>query len=252
MRRMCAIGLTLTLCVQPLLAAAADSPGLSGPIGRAVALEASRLAAESLGQPAQTETQAPPGWRGVPAIQPGRSIVINTSTATLRRTFLASDTRTVTVLNLTPPELTDAARQRLRDLAEKEPGLLIDAAGGSPLTVGPLRFGADGVFLDDVKVAELQELIERLPAGDLLTIALQVRRGSAAAASLAAIGGLYLGALLGFTVTSGVNCYRGCAGAQAATLGLMVAVPIAVGYGAWHASSRLVEELVYVRQAAQP
>jgi hypothetical protein len=116
MRRMCAIGLTLTLCGLPLPATSADGPELSGPIGRAVALEASRLAAGTPGQPAQIQ----------------------------------------------------------------------------------------------------------------------------------------LGSLIGFTVAYGSDCYRGCAGARAATLGLIIGVPIAVGYGAWHASSRLVEELVYVRQAGQP
>jgi hypothetical protein len=249
---MCAIGLTLTLCGQPVLAAAAGGPELSGPIGRAVALEASRLAMEPPGHPARTQAQAPPGWRGVPAIQPGRSIVINTSTATLARTFLAADARTLTVLNLTLPGLTGAANGRLRDLARKEPSLLLNAAGGTPLTTGPLRFAADGVFLDDVKMAELGELIERVPAGEPITIAVQVRRGSALAASLATVGGLYLGSLIGFTVGSASNCYGGCGGAHAAVLGLIVGVPIATGYGAWHASGRLVEELVYVRQAAQP
>ena len=83
MRELCAAGLTVLLCAQPLLA--------EGPLERSVEREASRLAVEPPGAAGTS------GWRAVRDFTPGRLIMITTMTATTTRTFVSADDSTLTV-----------------------------------------------------------------------------------------------------------------------------------------------------------
>src|SRR5258705_1518091 len=83
MKRLCAIGLILTIGWQPLAAA--------GPLERSLAREASRLARESSG-----ETDWP-GWQAVHLLQPGTQIVISTADALVSGEFVALDDSAIAV-----------------------------------------------------------------------------------------------------------------------------------------------------------
>ena len=183
MRRVSAIGLTLAMCGQPGFAAAADDLVMRGPIGRSVSREASRLAIEPSGQAKDA------GWESVRNLDPARPIVITTAAATVTRTFVAVDNTTLTVLNLSRPGLSETATRQLLALTRASPPALAGAADGSPKLFEAFRFGPDGVFQHEVKVAEFGELIERVPIGDVLAITAPVRRGSAAAAVLGTLAG---------------------------------------------------------------
>jgi hypothetical protein len=90
-----------------------------------------------------------------------------------------------------------------------------------------------------------------VPIGDILTITGPVRRGSAAAAVLGTLGGIWLGTAMAVALAY-TRCQPNCAGVQLGIWGSMIGVPAAGGYGAWRASSRLTEEVIYGRQITQP
>jgi DNA-binding NarL/FixJ family response regulator len=164
MRHVSAIGLTLALFGHHGFAAAADDPVLKASIARSASREASRLAVERFG------TAKDAGWQTLRKLDPARPLVITTAAATVTRTFVAADDRTLTVLNLNMPALSEASKRQLLDLTRASPLALVDAAGGSPKLFEAFRFGPDGVFLRGQKVAELGEIVERVPIGDVLTI----------------------------------------------------------------------------------
>ena len=83
MKRLCAIGLILTVGWQPLAAA--------GPLERSLSREASRLARD-----AGDETGWP-GWRAVHLLEPGTQIVITTADAVVAGGFVALDDSTIAV-----------------------------------------------------------------------------------------------------------------------------------------------------------
>src|SRR5712672_67878 len=86
---------------------------------------------------------------------------------------------------------------------------------------------------------------EQLNAEDVVFVARLVRRGSARAAVLGTVGGIWLGAGLAVAVAENARCYRDCAAARLAAWSAILGVPIFGGYGAWHGTSRVTEEIVY-------
>ena len=177
--------------------------------------------------------------------------MITTATATVTRTFVAADETTLTLLNLSRPGLSETSKRQLLELTRASPLALVEAAAGSPKLFEAFRFGPDGVFVHDVKVAEPGELIERLPIADVVTITESTRRGSAVAAALGTLGGIWLGSAMALTLAY-TRCQPNCAGVELGMWGSIIGVPLAAGYGAWRASSRLTEEVVYRRQIGQP
>jgi hypothetical protein len=89
--------------------------------------------------------------------------------------------------------------------------------------------------------------LERVNLDDVLMLERRVRRGSALAAALGAAGGLWLGSGLAVGIGLNVRCQPHCGGVEAGMFAAVIGVPIAAGYGAWRASSRLTEEVVYRR-----
>jgi hypothetical protein len=185
MRNICAIGLTVLVCGQPIVTVSADDGGSPGPLGRSVSREAARLAAESSGRAAAH------GWEALRGLDPGARIIVTTANTTHTATFVSASDTTLTVRN------GDAA--------------------------------------------------ERLNAEDVVFVAHLVRRGSAAAAVLGTLGGIWLGAGLAVVLAENTQCYRDCAAARLGFWSAIVGVPILGGYGAWRGTSRVTEEIIYRR-----
>jgi len=89
MRKLCATVLTVTVCWQPLSAAALDDP--RGPLARSTAREAARVAA------LPADEFDTPGWSAVRALDPGKNIVITTADETIRGSFVSADSGTLTL-----------------------------------------------------------------------------------------------------------------------------------------------------------
>jgi hypothetical protein len=98
--------------------------------------------------------------------------------------------------------------------------------------------------------AEFGELIERVPIGDVLAITAPVRRGSAAEAVLGTLGGIRLGTAMAVALAY-TRCQPNSGAVELGMWGSMIGVPVAGGYGAWRASSRLREEVIYRREVTQ-
>ena len=242
MRRTCAIGLSLMLGL-PWPAAAAGEPPPEGPLMRSVASEASRLAADAGGGAPEA-----PGWKAVRTLDPATPIVVVTATATGPRTFVAADDTTLIVLNLSLPTLTKDSRHRLTEMARQYPASLVEAAGGRAKIFESITINDDGVFLAGAKLAERDELIEQLPVANIQMVTTgPVRHGSAGAAVAGTLGGLVFGPLLAVSLFG--DSRHGSLG-EFALLGLAYGTPVATGYGAWRASSRVTEEVIYMRPAA--
>jgi hypothetical protein len=237
MRNLCVSGLILLLAGQPVFAAASDNT--VGPIARSVLAAASRLAAE----PAP---MALPGWQAVRTLTPGTPVVVSVDGMNGRRVFLVATESMLAVLNLELPTLTDGQRARLAGLAGSNPAALVSASEGTAYADRSVRLADDGVFVNDVKLGELAQFVERYAATDVVRVDQFVRRGSTGMAVLGAVGGLLLGSVLAGALAE-TRCYPNCGGVEFAMLLSTLGTPIAAGYGLWHASSKMVEELVYRR-----
>jgi hypothetical protein len=238
MRNLCVSGLILLLAGQPAFAAAGDDDG-TGPIARSVMAEASRLA----GEPAPMSL---PGWQAVRTLTPGSEIVLSADGVTGRRVFLVATQSMLAVLNLSQSTLTDAQRTRLIDLAKNNAAAIVSATEGTPYADRSIRLSDAGVFVSDLNVGGLTQIVERWSAADVVRLDQSVRRGSTGMAVLGAVGGLFLGSMVagGFANTP---CYPDCGGVEIGMLLALIGTPIATGYGLWRGSSKMVEENVYRR-----
>jgi hypothetical protein len=91
------------------------------------------------------------------------------------------------------------------------------------------------------------DVMERLNAEDVVLIAGVARRGSAGMAVLGALGGIFLGSGVAVGLAESTRCSQGCGGRRLAIWSTFIGLPIAGGYGAWYASSRVTEEVIYRR-----
>jgi hypothetical protein len=91
---------------------------------------------------------------------------------------------------------------------------------------------------------------EQIPVDDVLMIERQRRRGSGLAASLGTVGGIWLGSVLAYGIAENATCYSGCGAARLGMWAMLIGVPVAGGYGAWHATSHLTEEVIYRRASS--
>jgi hypothetical protein len=171
-----------------------------------------------------------------------------TADASLSWTLVAADAESLTIIDLALPTIAERARRSLGDAVKAAPEAFSGAAHGAPVSIGQFRLAADGVFVDGVKVAELDRLLRRVPVADVLTVSTgPERRGSAVAAALGTLGGLWLGAGLAVGLAESTRCYDSCGAVEATMLTAFIGVPLAAGYGAWYGTSRVTEEIVYRR-----
>jgi hypothetical protein len=109
MKRLCAIGLMLTMGWQSISAA--------GPVERSLSREATRLARESAGEDDRS------GWQTVRLLEPGSKIVITTADETMTGAFVSVDDATLavnrdgTVLHLNVDDVQMVGRQVRRGSA---------------------------------------------------------------------------------------------------------------------------------------
>jgi hypothetical protein len=145
----------------------------TGPIGRAIALEAVRLAADGEPPSSSIETvqqrskPAEPSWSRVRQLAPGTEIIVTVKgSKPANRYFLAGDESDLMVLNVADPALPVAARDMLRDAVSIHPKPIPGApqAGTKNVRVGP-----DGVFVGNQRVADLGQ-VEHIARDDVTEI----------------------------------------------------------------------------------
>ncbi len=177
------------------------------------------------------------------ALQPGESIRLATADSVENRVFVAADYRSLTVLNLDGLAKDEAVKARLIDVIKKHAATI---GQGQPYATESVRVATDGVCVHSVKVGELDQTVERHAAGDVHEVTRSTSRGSAGAAVGGAVGGLLLGIALAVGLAYAGECET-CSGVTFGIALSLVGAPAAIGYGAWRASIKTVEETVYTR-----
>jgi hypothetical protein len=129
-----------------------------------------------------------------------------------------------------------------RAVQDLEPRSHVVVATADDLVAGVLA-AVDSVSIQ----VERNGVIDRIDAAAVVTVEHRVRRGSAVAAALGALGGLWLGSGLAVGIGFGSRCQPDCGGVQALMLGAVIGIPIAAGYGAWRGTSHMADEIIYRR-----
>jgi hypothetical protein len=195
-----ALSLTLVLALMTSLPVTAQEriDRTAGPIRRAIALEAVRLAAEpavvDAGQQAKESTNA--DWSRVRKLEPGTEIMVTANGSQPGKCYiLSADEFGITVLNLTDSALPAAVSEVLRDLASHNPAHFTNALkGGTFLFDKNMRLGSEGVFVADQKVVGLEQIVGRIRRRDVTEI---IKRGTPPSNSWANRHPAATGALIG-------------------------------------------------------
>jgi hypothetical protein len=131
----------------------------------------------SIGASAIAGTNAAPGtsslievdtatWKRLQRFDPGARLKVTVGDAAVERYFVMADEKELIVLNLTASNL---PKSQLRNMAADNPAWI---AGTSKTTYrdNNLRIGPDGVFVKDQKLADLAEVVERIPRGRITAV----------------------------------------------------------------------------------
>jgi hypothetical protein len=181
-----ALSFTLIVCLMPSTVplAAQENKEQPGRLAAAITREAVRLAAAE-------QSQLPDDWPRVRQLAAGGEILLTASgSQPLARYYVRADDHELTVLDLSRPTLPPDARRVLLDTLSHHP----EVFGAAPQVRSEVRVGPDGVFVAGQKVAELQEVLQRIARSDVLEIAIPTRttRGSLrGAVEFAALGLLF-------------------------------------------------------------
>jgi hypothetical protein len=137
----------------------------------------------------------------------GADVQVTTATSSAGpRVFAAADESSVTLFNLSNRTLPTTVKGSLIKMAERFPRA-IASPDGLRLKDGALVLASDGVFLDDVKIAELREIVEVIDRADVREITVSRRaHGSTLGAAIGAGAGFAGGFLLAAGLAQG-----GCA-----------------------------------------
>jgi hypothetical protein len=171
-------------------------PTAGNPLRESTLREAARLA----GLPQKPSADS--DWSRARKLKPGTAIVlVDTSSPAQprsvqdRRHVIQTDDSSITVLNLTHIVLPPQVRGSLRDLAEHRPEWFLAAERGRGfLLQDGVRIGPAGVLFAGRKVADLQQVLDRIAREDVLSIAMRRKRtrGSEAQMVQGAVGGFLL------------------------------------------------------------
>jgi hypothetical protein len=106
-------------------------------------------------------------WERLQRFDPGARLKVTVGgAAAIERYFVMADEKELIVLNLTASNL---PKRQLRNMAADNPAWI---AGTSKTTYrdNNLRIGPDGVFVKDQKLADLAEVVERIPRGRITAV----------------------------------------------------------------------------------
>src|SRR3954464_6481049 len=105
-------------------------------------------------------------WKRVERMNPGTRITVTASGTTSERYLVQLSDTDLVVLNLTAPDL---PKRQLINMAIDNPAWM---AGAEKTTYrdNNVRVGPEGVFVKDKKVAELNQVVERMPRDKVTAI----------------------------------------------------------------------------------
>lgn len=171
-------------------------PTFGSPLRESTVREAARL----VELPQKPSANA--DWSRVRKLKPGTAIVLVDRSSPARpgsvqdhRHLIQADGASITVLNLTRIVLPSQVRGALRGLAENRPEWFLEAEQGRRfLLQDGVRIEPAGIIFSGRRVADLGQVLDRIPREDVLWIAMQRKRtrGSEAQMAQGAVGGFLL------------------------------------------------------------
>jgi hypothetical protein len=227
--------LNLFLSASPL---AAQTQIDLGPIHRTIAYETSRLALEQRQNPSDYDLR-----RAVAAVA-GKQVNVTDREGRDRTGFVtAIDDASLLVVHPDGAPIPAGALRELKALAAQHTGYFSEARNS--VILDGARVGAEGIFVGDQKVAELDAIVTTLARADVRKIAIREYRSSAGWVGAAAAGGVFAGLLTSFALAD-----QPCGGSCSDKIALMwtglIGFPVAAGYGAYRGTRQEVERIVYV------
>jgi hypothetical protein len=152
-----------------------------------------------------------------------------------QRHFVSADENALLVLNLTDPVLPPAASRTLRSMAARAPQNVVSVMTGGALAENDVRIGRDGLFVSNRRVADLDDILERIAASDVVEI-----RGPVVAR------GSVLGAIIGGWLGFSIGAVPALGGAEEGVAWFALIGSTALGGYLGHRwSSRNTEGVVY-------
>jgi hypothetical protein len=230
--------LILCLATSPL---AAQPRNDFGPIQRAIAHETSRLALE------QGQNHSDSDWRRSVALTAGKQATVTDREGRVRTGYLTiGGDASLLVVHPDGAPVPAGALRALKTLAAQHTEYFSEARSGNSYVLGDgTRIEADGIFVGDQKVAELDSVVATITRAEIAKIAIREYRSSAGWVGAATAGGVFAGLL-----TSAALAYQPCGGSCNDEFALMwtgmIGFPVAAGYGAYRGTRHEVERVVYV------
>jgi len=175
-------------------------------------------------------------WSRVAQLAPAAELVVTTRGSQPRsRHFVVADEFTLLVLNLTHPALPSTSMRVLRDMASQHPEYFAALQKSGTFAQDDVRIGRDGLFVADRRIADLDEVVERIARNDVTEI-----RGPVIAR------GSILGAVLGGWLGFAVGAATALGGTQEGIAWLALTGGVSIGaFLGNHWSSHETEGLVY-------
>jgi hypothetical protein len=216
-----------------------------GPIARAVSREAAQLAGGG-----QTSSESARAWTRVTTLAPGTEIILTTrGTMSAARVFVVADESGLTALNLSGPSLPAEVTKTLRKMASESPERFAAISRGAGFTDGKVHLGLDGVMVGGQRIAAIDDVLDRPSRADVLEIRTAKPRSTgalgAAGAVVGAVGGLFLGGLVGAAVENNVHP---CRCDDPGLMGALVGMPVgAIGGGVlgYYAARQVAPDVIY-------
>jgi hypothetical protein len=231
------------------------SQATAGPLARAVAREAVRLAAAVGSIPSGGDTvqqgnksAVKSNWLRIRTIAPGSEIVLTANGAPPdRRYFVLVDESELTFLNLTDPTLPRAARDVLRDVVSDHPEYFPAAQQGKTFRLEEnVHLGPDGVFLGGLKVAELDQVVQQIARNSVSEISVvtrATRRGIKWGSLIGTGAGLTIGLLIQIPYCRQHSCDS--QGGLITPLITMLSAGIGTGLGALIGAAYQTRDVIY-------
>jgi len=192
-------------------------------------------------------------WRRVSGLAPGREILFEgRGGPAALRVFVKADESELIVLDLAGPPLDPKVRRVLREIASTHPEYFLRVFAGLRFVQDNVRLAPDGLFLADRKVAEISDVVKRIPRPEIVVSTTPPqRRGSLIGTAIGAGGGFVLGFVSALHLA-----YKQCNGScsdEKALMGLsLVGLPIAGGMLGYRANPRTTQDVIYRVPAPDP
>jgi hypothetical protein len=227
--------LSLFLAPSPLAAQAQID---LGPIHRAIAYETSRLAV------GQKQNHSDSDLRRAVALAAGKQASVTDREGRVRTGYVAiAGDGSLIVVHPDGAPIPPGALRELKAFAAQHAEYFSEARNGIVLGNGA-RIEAEGIFVGDQKVAELDAIITTIARTDISKVAIRAYRSSAGWVGAGTAGGVFAGLLTSLALAE-QQCGGSCNDEIALMWTGLIGFPVAGGSGAYRATRHEVERVVY-------